>query len=321
MQKKLKVLLTGASGFVGRELKAVFESVGHDVLASYRRAGVANSLVIDSIDGRTEWGAALAGIDCVVHSAGRAHVMNETASDPLEAFRQVNTEGTLNLARQAAAAGVSRFVFISSIKVNGESTKLDKPFTETVEQIPCDPYGLSKYEAEQGLKLIAAETNLEVVIVRPVLVYGPGVKANFLSMMKWIRKGIPLPLGAIHNQRSLVSLDNLVDFVMLCCTHERAANETFLISDDSDLSTTDMLKKLGVALGVRARLIPVSMSLISAMAKIIGKGDLSSRICGSLSVDVSHAKKQLGWEPAVTVDTAFEKTAADFVQTLESNKA
>src|SRR5690554_2902252 len=250
------ILLTGATGFVGR---AVLDRLVHDgqqVKAAVRNpnaelAGQAGLVVVDGLDADTEWTSALEDVSAVIHSAARVHVMNENSTDPLAEFRKVNVEGTLNLARQAAAAGVKRFIFISSIKVNGEGTALDQPYTALDRPAPQDPYGVSKMEAEQRLREIAQQTGMEVVIIRPVLVYGPGVKANFRSMMNWLNKGVPLPLGAIHNKRSLVSLDNLVDLIVTCIDHPAAANQTFLVSDGEDLSTTEMLRRMGEALGKR----------------------------------------------------------------------
>ncbi|MDO7597788.1 MAG: NAD-dependent epimerase/dehydratase family protein, partial [Pseudomonadota bacterium] len=225
-------------------------------------------------------------------------------------FRRLNVDGTLNLARQAADAGVKRFVFISSIKVNGEMTLVAQPFKADDNFLPTDPYGLSKYEAEQGLLAIAKETGMEVVIIRPPLVYGPGVKANFSAMMKWIDKGLPLPFGTIHNQRSLVALDNLVDFIALCADRKKsykAANEVFLISDGEDVSTTTLLQKVARAFGKKPRLIPVPVGLMIFAAKLIGKGDIANRLFGSLQVDSSKARDLLGWQPVVTMDEQLAK--------------
>jgi UDP-glucose 4-epimerase len=238
--------------------------------------------------------------------------MNDTESDPLSAFRTVNVEGTLNLARQAAAAGVQRFIFISSIKVNGEGTTPGSAFTADDEPAPADPYGVSKMEAEQGLRELAAQTSMDVVIIRPVLVYGPGVKANFLNMMRWLDKGIPLPFGAIYNSRSLVALDNLVDLVLTCIEHPAAANQTFLVSDGDDLSTTELLSKMAKALNKPARLIPVPSWMLQGGAALLGKKGLSQRLCGSLQVDIAKTRNLLGWVPPVSVDAALAATARHF---------
>jgi UDP-glucose 4-epimerase len=238
--------------------------------------------------------------------------MNDTESDPLAAFRRVNVDGTLALARQAIAAGVKRFVFISSIKVNGEGTPPGRPYSANDTPQPQDPYGTSKLEAETALQALARDTGLEVVIVRPVLVYGPGVKANFLNMMRWLDRGIPLPFGAIDNRRSLVAVENLVDLVVTCIGHEAAANQVFLVSDGEDLSTTGLLRRMGQALGRPARLLPVPAGLLSAGAKALGKGSLSQRLCGSLQVDISKTRDLLGWRPPIDVDTALRAAARHY---------
>jgi UDP-glucose 4-epimerase len=235
--------------------------------------------------------------------------MHDKAADPLTEFRKVNVEGTLNLARQAAEAGVRRFIYISSIKVNGEQTFLGQLFTEDDLPAPLDPYSISKYEAEEGLRKLAQQTGMEIVIIRPPLVYGPGVKANFLAMMRWLRKGVPLPLGAIHNQRSFVALDNLVDLIVTCIDHPAAANQTFLVSDGEDLSITGLLRRMGLALGRPARLIPVPVFLLTAGAALVGRRDMAQRLCGSLQVDISKAQTLLGWKPPISVDEGLHRTA------------
>jgi UDP-glucose 4-epimerase len=259
-----------------------------------------------------DWTPLLDRIDVVIHAAARVHVMRDQAADPVVEFRRANTEGTLALARQAAAAGVKRFVFVSSIKVNGEGTLPGQPFVAKVSSAPCDPYGLSKYEAEEGLKALAAETGMEIAIVRPPLVYGPGVGANFLSMMRWISRGVPLPLGSIHNRRSLVALDNLVDLLLTCATHPAAANRVFLVSDGEDLSTTDLLRRLGRAMGKPPRLLPVPAAALRWGAAILGRGDIGRRLCGSLQVDASETSRTLGWKPVIGVDAALVKAARAF---------
>lgn len=260
------------------------------------------------------WQNALHGVHIVLHCAARVHVMNDQSTDPLTEFRRVNVEGTLRLARQAAAAGVKRFIYLSSIKVNGEGTHLGAPYLADAQPAPTDPYGISKMEAEQGLLALAAETGMQVVIIRPVLVYGPGVKANFLSMMRWLQKGVPLPFGAIHNSRSLVALDNLVDLIAICIDHPAAANQTFLVSDGEDLSTTELLRRMGVALGKPARLLPVPSRLLEVAAAILGKQALAQRLCGSLEVDISKARELLNWTPPVNVEDALRKTASYFLE-------
>lgn len=318
MNTQRKVLLTGATGFVGRALLARLLSNGIQVTAAVRdsRALVdtrATKVHIPVFDAQAKWNSSLNGHDVVIHSAARVHVMEDTVSDPLQAFRQVNTEGTLTLARRAAEAGVKRFIFISSIKVNGEGTAPGKPYLATDAANPIDPYGISKFEAEEGLKMLTAETGMAVVIIRPVLVYGPGVKANFRSMMNWLKKGVPLPLGAIHNKRSLVSLDNLLDLIVTCIDHPAAANQTFLVSDGEDLSTTEMLRRMGAALGRPPRLLPVPAALLETGAAMLGKRAVAQRLCGSLQVDIRHTRETLNWTPPVSVDEGFRTTASAFL--------
>lgn len=290
-----KVLVTGAGGFVGTALCGQLGANGVTVLKGVRGAALSPEM----------------GIDVVVHLAGRVHVMHDSSADPLPAYRAANTLGTLNLARQAVASGVRRFVFVSTVKVNGEGRAA--AYAESDAPCPADPYAKSKWEAEQGLHAIAAKSMMEVVIVRPPLVYGPGVKANFLSMMRWVERGLPLPLGAIHNQRSLVALDNLVDFLMVCATHPAAANQTFLVSDGEDLSTTELLVRMAIALGKPPRLLPVPEWLLAGAASLLGKGQFAQRLCGSLQVDIAKAKTVLGWSPPLSVDEGLRRVAADFL--------
>lgn len=313
----MKVLVTGATGFVGLALTRLLVYQGVEVVGGVRMVssnlplGVSQVFVGD-IQSGTDWMNALDGADTVVHLAARVHVMRDDAADPLVEFRQVNVAGTLNLARQAAMAGVRRFVFVSSIKVNGEYTVLGKPFSAHDKPVPQDPYGISKYEAERGLLDLESETGMEVVIIRPPLVYGPGVKANFASMMSWLDRGVPLPLGAVHNQRSFVALDNLVDLIVTCLDHPAAVNQTFLVSDGEDLSTSQLLQRMGSALGKPARLIPIPVGMMTFAANLLGKGAVAQRLFGSLQVDSSKARDLLGWKPVVTVDEALQKTADAF---------
>lgn len=316
----MRVLLTGATGFVGQGLlERMSGLVNLELIATVRRpvSGLSENVtshVIAGLEADTDWQQVLDGADVVIHSAARVHVMHEHTPDPLAEFRKVNVEGTLSLARQAAAAGVRRFIFISSVKVNGESTTVGGPYIADAQPAPADPYGISKMEAEQGLRALAAETAMEVVIIRPVLVYGPGVKANFLSMMSWLYKGVPLPFGAIHNRRSLVALDNLVDLIVTCIDHPAAANQTFLVSDGEDISTTELLRRMGTALGRPARLLPVPSWMLEAGATMLGKSALSQRLCGSLQVDISKTRELLNWTPPFSVDEALRKTAKHFLE-------
>jgi UDP-glucose 4-epimerase len=310
------ILVTRATGFVGRavvqrlladdESRQVVVAVRRDVQQWPERV---LPRVTGDLEPTTDWSVALGGISAVVHCAARVHVMADTAASPLEEFRRVNVQGTLNLARQAAAAGVRRFVFISSIKVNGEATQLGRPFTADDAPAPLDAYGVSKMEAEQGLREIARKTGMEVVIIRPPLVYGPGIKANFSALMRWLRRGVPLPLGAIHNQRSLVALGNLVDLIVTCLTHPAAANQTFLVSDGEDVSTTELLRRMGQALGRPARLVPVPASWLKLAAALVGKQDVAQRLCGSLQVDITKTRRLLGWTLPISLDEGLKKAA------------
>ena len=317
----MRIFITGSSGFVGKPLCVEAHDSGHEVIAAVRGCTQIFSEQIEQfkiadLSEEIDWVNALQGVDVVIHVAARAHIMNDNAINPVAEFRKVNTLATLCLARHAAEAGVKRFVFLSSIKVNGEITELGHPFTPDNDYVPADPYGLSKYEAEQGLLVVSKETGMEVVIIRPPLVYGEGVKANFLSMMKWVNKGVPLPLGTIHNQRSFVALDNLVSFIIHCIDHPKAANEVFLISDGEDVSTTELLHKVANAFGKKALLLPVPVWLMTMAAKLIGKGDVANRLFGSLQVDSSKACELLGWKPVITMDEQLKKTAEAYEKAL-----
>lgn len=305
------ILVTGASGFVGSALCRALHMCGCEVCGTVRSlrsispvAGV-EYLTIGNLDATRDWTSALAGVNCVVHCAARAHVMREHAVDALAAYRMVNVTGTLHLAQQAAAAGVQRFVFISSIKVNGEQTLLEQQFTEQCVPAPQDDYGQSKAEAEKGLLALAAQTSMEVVIIRPPLVYGPGVKGNFLGVVKAVQYGLPLPFGAVHNQRSLVALDNLVSLVVLCADRARsplAANQVFVVADGEDVSTTTLLRKVAQAAGRPSRLITVPTWLLRSAASLLGKRAAADRLLGNLQVDATKARTLLGWRPVTTMD-------------------
>jgi nucleoside-diphosphate-sugar epimerase len=263
------------------------------------------------IDGQTDWKNALRGVRTVIHLAARVHVMRETSSHPLAEFRRVNAEGTANLARQAAMADATRIIYVSSLKVNGESTYIGHPFRAEDEPEPQDPYGVSKLEAELALRRVSEDTGLEVVIVRPPLIYGPNVKGNFESMMSWLSCGVPLPLASItDNRRSFIGLDNFVDLLERCIDHPAAANQTFMASDGEDLSTAELLLRMGRAMNVQSRLFYLPSGLMRLGAKVSGKDDVFQRLCGSLQVDIKKTKQLLEWEPAISVDEGFRRVAA-----------
>ena len=318
----MKVLVTGATGFIGSALIEYLANIQGCTAVGMVRL-IKDCYISTSVEFRLgEIGNLkkidinLSDIDVVIHTAGRAHIMTNKSSNPIEEFRRVNATGTLDLARLAEDSGVKRFIFLSSIKVNGEATKPGLYFTPDDVNVPSDPYGLSKFEAEQGLLALAKETAMETVIIRPPLVYGPGVKANFSSIMTWMNRPVPLPFGAIHNQRSLVALDNLVSFISLCADREKspqAANHVFLISDREDISTTQLLRKVGHAihikspLGIKTWLVPVPVSIMAFFAKLLGRGDIANRVFGSLQVDSSKATDLLGWKPVITMDEQLSK--------------
>ncbi|MES9942220.1 MAG: SDR family oxidoreductase [Candidatus Thiodiazotropha sp. 6PLUC2] len=305
-----KVLVTGASGFVGTQLCPFLISQGYDVRAGMREKKtdwtICEQAVLGEITAATDWRKALEGVDVVVHLAGRAHVMRESTGDPLTLFRKVNVEGSRSLARQAAEAGVKRLIYLSSIKVNGERST-DHPLAADDPAAPEDAYGQSKWEAEQLLREITAEADMELVILRPVLVYGPGVKGNMQSLVGWIRKGLPLPLGRVENRRSLVSIENLLDFIAISLDHTGAAGEVFLVADGEDLSTPQLIRKLAQAIGVTPRLIPVPMMLLRLLGEVTGRSSAIDRLCGNLQVDISKNRRVLGWTPKVTVEAALKE--------------
>lgn len=325
----MTILLTGAAGFIGSALAQQLDQKGYAVTAPVRNLTQKLPNCIKQISmgdflPDTDWNSALKDVDTIIHTAARVHVMQDTATDPLTEFRLNNTAVTLNLARQAADAGARRFIFLSSIKVNGESTTSERPFMTTainshteylIEVQPNqDHYAQSKREAEEGLRNIAAQTGMEVVIIRPPLVYGAGVKGNFQSMMRWLQKGIPLPFGSIHNQRSLVALPNLVDLITICINHPAAANQTFLVSDGENLSTTELLHRLSKALGKKACLLPIPKALIEKGLNMLGKKNITQRLCGNLEIDITHTQNTLNWSPPVSVDAALQQTAQAWLE-------
>lgn len=306
------VLVTGANGFVGRALCGELLRSGYSVLGAVRQnkkmslpEGV-RAVSVGSINSDTDWSGALAGCEVVVHLAARVHVMHDKANDPLAAFREVNVEGTLNLARQAVLAGVKRFVFISTIKVNGEGC--DEPYRETDAPAPEVAYALSKWEAEQRLRRIALETGMEVVILRPPLVYGPGVRANFQRLMRGVQKGWPLPLGAIRNRRSLLFLGNFVDAIRVCVEHPAAAGQTFLLDDGRAVSTPELIRAVAAAVGRPARLVAVPVWALELAGMLLGKRAAVARLKGSLSVDSSFIRSRLGWTPPYSMAEGLDAT-------------
>lgn len=305
------MLVTGSNGFVGKSLCSTLRVGGSTVRAAVRKAGGAGEINVGDLNGKTDWRVALQGCDVVFHLAARVHVMSDRDEDPLRAYREVNVDGTLNLARQAVQAGVRRFVFVSSVKVNGESTTT-QPFRSSDVPMPCDPYGQSKMEAEQALQQLGRETGLEVVIVRPPLVYGPGVKANFVNLIKLVQKGIPLPFGSISNFRSMVALDNLVDLLIVCSKHPDAPGNIFMVSDGADMGIKELVTKIANAMNKRLWLVPVPVGLMIAAAKLLGKQGVVDRLLGSLQVDIAHTQATLAWQPVVTSQAAIDKTVEQF---------
>lgn len=313
---KVSVLVTGATGFIGRRLCGELVARGYAVVGAVRRNPLAAEAgltyaAVGEIGGGAEWADSLSGVEMVVHLAARVHVMRESATDALAEFRRVNVAGTERLAREAARLGVRRFVYVSSIKVNGEQTS-QNPFDELGVAHPQEPYAVSKWEAEQVLHRVAHETGMEVVIVRPPLVYGPGVGGNFLRLMSLVDRGLPLPFGLVDNRRSLVFLGNLVDALRVCLVHPNAANKTFLVKDAEDVSTPQLVRQLAGELGKSGRLLPVPLSLMRATARIVGKANEFDRLLGSLVLDDSAIRRDLGWQPPFLVQDGLRVTAGWF---------
>lgn len=315
-----KILVTGATGFVGSALcKRLAQS--YDIVPTAHNSNfmhiptLTNRVVRCDLTPDFDWSSALIGVQTVIHCAARVHITHDNDRDPLRIFRLVNVDGTMRLARQAAEAGVRQFIFMSSIKVNGEKTLPNHPFTADQIPAPLDPYGISKYEAEIKLQELAISTGMEIVIIRPPLIYGPGVKANFLSMMKWVNLGFPLPFGgAIHNQRSFLYLENLIDLIITCIDNPAAKNQIFLAADGEDLSTAALLYRMSKALGCSIRLLPIPDWLIVLAAKLIRKPGITERLYGSLQVDIRNTKELLNWNPPVLMDVGLRKTAEDFLK-------
>jgi nucleoside-diphosphate-sugar epimerase len=315
-------LITGATGFVGQAMCRKLLACGWNVSGTIRPAlhdmsalppGVAPCSV-DSLGPGTDWRRALSGIGVIVHLAARVHIMKEIAEDSLMEFRQVNTHATERLARMAAQTGVKRLVFLSTVKVNGEDSGI-RPFNETDSAHPRDAYAVSKWEAEQALKRVADETKLEIVILRSPMVYGPGVKGNFLRLLKAVRKGIPLPFASVNNLRSLIFVENLVEAIMICMTHPQAKGKTYLLSDDEHISTAELISRIARALGKSARLWPFPAELLRFAATLAGKSSGADKLLGSLLVDSSKIRSELGWKPSASLDQGLAETARWFLQT------
>ncbi len=309
----MRVLVTGATGFVGAPVARALAAAGLAVRAAVRRAADGERLAgldtvaVGNLSANTDWRAALADMDAAVHLAGRAHMLQEEAADPLAECRRINRDATLSLARQAAAAGVRRLLFVSTVKVNGEGR--ETPYTVADAPAPADPYAQSKWEAEQGLHEIAAQTGLEVVILRPPLIYGPGVKANFLRLIRAVDRGIPLPLGAVHNRRSLLYVGNFATAILACLTRAEAAGQTYFVRDGEDVSSAELTRRLARALGRPTRLAPVPPALLRAAGTLLGKKAAVERLLGSLTVDDDPIRHELGWAPPFTLDEGLEATA------------
>ncbi len=313
----MNIFVTGANGFVGLALCHRLVTEGYKVTGGVRgdfplSHGIKKSIIGD-VSENTNLEKILKCHDIVIHLAGKANLSDGKSPNIFTEYRKINVDGSCNLVRQAATAGVKRFIFISSVKVCGDETALGHPFTETCAPNPADPYSVSKLEAEKALTALTKGCTMELVVIRPPLVYGPGVKANFLRIMHWLYKGVPLPFGAVQNKRSFISLDNLIDFIVTCIEYPSPANEIFLVSDGEDLSTTELLQRLGQAMGKPARLLPVPDVILAAGLRLIGKKNLADRLCGSLQVDISKARELLGWQPPITVDQGLRKTAQWFL--------
>lgn len=308
-----KIFVTGANGFVGAELCNALCKRGVAVVGAVRTGARGDQFEIGNLSGSNDWSGALEGCDVIIHLAARVHVMKDNARDPLHDYREINVNATVNLARQGAALGVKRFVFVSSIKVNGEET-LSTAFTPQDVPAPVDPYGQSKLEAECALMEISRETGMELVIVRPPLVYGPGVKANFLRLMQLVRRGLPLPFGSMRNRRSMVALDNLVDLLIVCAHHPAAAGRIFMVSDGDDQSIASLITLMARSMSKRPLLLPIPERLISSVARVLGKSGVASRLLGSLQVDISDTRKVLGWQPIISTEQAVQKTVNSFLE-------
>jgi len=312
MKTLKKILITGASGFLGSALFNHFKkNECTEVFGLTRNQNNQDLICIPDLGGETNFSEILESIDVIIHTAARAHIMQDSTSNPLEEYRKINRDGTLNLAQQASKHDVRRFIFISSIGVNGKQTEQGRCFAPDDIPQPEDAYGVSKYEAEQGLLDLAGKSKMQVVIIRPPLIYGHGAKGNFSRLMQWIERGIPLPLGAINNQRSFIGIDNLVDLISICIEHPAAANQIFLASDGEDLSTTDLLVRLAKAGERPSRLLPVPEVMLKLGLSILGKKEMAQRLLSSLQIDITKTRELLNWTPSVSIDEGFRRCFRD----------
>ncbi len=316
----MKILITGASGFLGRNLSASLATQNHRVVGVVRNTDLKSEHIqlafVTLIDGATDWKKIVAGCDVVIHAAARVHIQQEVNSpETINLYHLTNVDGTLNLARQAAAHGVKRFIFISTIKVNGEGTALGHPYRATDVPNPQDPYGVSKLKAEIGLRQIAEQTGMEVVIIRPPLIYGRGVKGNFQTLLRAVNNRIPLPFGSIiSNRRSFVGIDNLISLISVCLSHPGAANKTFLVSDNEDVSTADLIKRLGKAINRSPVLLPIPLNYLNGLLGLIGKSQAFEKIAGTLQVDMSATYEQLDWQPIISLDEGLALMACEGIE-------
>lgn len=320
------VLVTGANGFIGRALCGELAARRYAVRGVVRDSsscdgGCCEVVKVASIDATTKWADAVRGVDAVIHLAARVHVMSDTVADPLAEFRRINAAGTEHLARCAAASGVKRLVYVSSIKVNGEETRDGQKFSETDLPAPQDPYAVSKLEAEQALHRVAGETSMEVVIVRPPLVYGPGVKGNFVQMLDVVAQRVPMPFASVHNRRSLVYVGNLADALIACATHPAATGQTYLVCDGEDVSTPDLLRHLAAAMSVHSRLFPCPLALLKLAGRLAGKAEQVERLLNSLRVDSGKIHRELNWSPPYTLEQGLRTTAEWYLRPLPSDHA
>jgi nucleoside-diphosphate-sugar epimerase len=311
-----KLMVTGAAGFIGTVLCGTLKDRGMEFLPVIRRriTSFSDALIFNDIGASTEWKTHLRGVNIVVHLAARVHVLNDRSTNRLQDYRFANVDATLNLARQCAAAGVKRFIYLSSIKVNGEETT-GRPFAAVDRPHPADPYGISKLEAEQGLKVIASQTGLEVVIIRPPLVYGPNVSANFMQLMQWIKRGFPLPFASLDNQRDVVYVGNLVDLIIRCASSSTAAGHTFLVSDGRSVSTEELIREIALAMNRKPFLLSVPKPALMFFARLLGKEMMAKRLLGSLQVNMEATMETLDWVPPYSLEYGIAKTVQHFLET------